>query len=99
MPFGIVDQPSALAAEIGVDRMQCVPQLARWHGPPAMAVLALEDMHDLADPLDREPGIFGLAVPDPPVQVLNLCDYHRWLLSGSGVVGLVLGSVAERPLV
>ena len=28
-----------------------------------MAVLALEDVHDLPDPVDAAPGILGLAVP------------------------------------
>src|SRR5215210_5101916 len=87
MPFGIVDQPGALAAEIGVDRMQRVPQLARWRGPRATAALALEDMHDLADPLDREPGTFGLAVPNPPAQALNLGDDHRFRLHPTRLVG------------
>src|SRR5689334_21796986 len=36
-----------------------------------MVVLALEDMHDLADPVDAAPGILGLVVPNPPAQPLD----------------------------
>jgi hypothetical protein len=39
-----------------------------------MAVFALEDMHDLADPVDAEAGILGLAVPNAPAQALDLLD-------------------------
>src|SRR5277367_3476742 len=63
VPFGIVDQPRGLATEIFIDGMQRVPQLARRHALRALAVLALEDMHDLADPLDAALGILRLAVP------------------------------------
>src|SRR3712207_2223528 len=87
MPFGVVDQPSALAAEVGVDRMQRAPPLAGWRVPPATAVLALEDGHHLADPLDREPGVLGLAVPDPPAQALDLLDDHRLRLQPTWFVG------------
>ena len=52
-----------------------------------MAVLALEDMHDLADPLDAALGILGLAVPDPPVQTLDLSDDHRLRLHPTRLVG------------
>src|SRR5690242_1954582 len=41
-----------------------------------MVVLALEKMHDLADAVDAAPGIFGLAVPNPPAQPLDLRDDH-----------------------
>ena len=57
----------ALATEIVVDLVQRMPQLARCYAPRAMTALALEDMHDLADPLERELSILGLTVPDPPV--------------------------------
>src|SRR4051794_38199531 len=67
VPFGVVDQPCGLASEVFIDRVQCVPQLARRHAP-AMAVFALEDMHDLADPLDAALGILRLAIPNTPVQ-------------------------------
>src|SRR4051812_38065822 len=52
-----------------------------------MAVLVFEDMHDLADPLDRDLGVFGLAVPDPPVQTLNLSNDHRLRLHPTRLVG------------
>jgi hypothetical protein len=42
-----------------------------------MTALALEDMHNLADPLERDPGVLRLAIPDPPVQALDLRDDRR----------------------
>ena len=74
--LGVIDEPVALAAEVAVDFVQRRPQLARRHAFRAMAVLALEDMHDLADPVDAAPGILGLAVPDAPAQPLDLRDDH-----------------------
>src|ERR1700753_3789353 len=61
--FSIVDQPRGLASEIFIDRMQRVPQLARRYVLRAPAALALEDMHDLADPLDAALSILRLAIP------------------------------------
>src|SRR5271166_5847358 len=87
--FGIIDEPSALATEIVIDLAQRMPQLAEWHTRSAMTALALEDMHDLADALECTSGIPGLAVPDPPVQSLDLGDDRRlcldptWLVDGS----------------
>src|SRR5271165_562362 len=52
-----------------------------------MTALALEDMHSLADALERELGIPGLAVPDPPVQSLDLRDDHRLCLDPTRLVG------------
>src|SRR5271166_1967417 len=54
--FCIVHQPCGLALEIFIDRMQRVPQLARRHPLRALAVLAFEDMHDLADPAGSPSG-------------------------------------------
>src|SRR6201996_2902127 len=62
--FGIVDQPRGLASEIFIDRMQRVPQLARRCALRAPAALALEDMYDLADPLDAALSILRLAIPN-----------------------------------
>src|SRR5208282_2480204 len=85
--FGIIDEPSALATEIVIDLAQRVPQLAGWHTRSAMTALALEDMHDLADALECAPGIPGLAVPDPPVQSLDLGDDRRLCLNPIRLVG------------
>ena len=52
-----------MATEIVVDLMQSMPQLAGRCAHRTVARLALEDMHDLVDPLESEPGILGLAVP------------------------------------
>ena len=38
---GVIDEPSALAAEIVVDLVQRAPQLAGWHARRAVAALAL----------------------------------------------------------
>jgi len=74
--FGIGDQPRGLTFEVFIDRMQCVPQLARRHAPRALALLSFEDMHDLADPLDAALGILRLAVPNAPVQTVDFGDDH-----------------------
>ena len=86
IPFGIIDEPRALATEIVVNLMQRMPQLAGWHTLRAMAAFAREDMHDLADPLERELGVPGPAVPNSPLQALDLCDDH---CLGSGPTRLV----------
>src|SRR5436853_7584703 len=62
-------------------------QLARWHAGRAMAAFALEDMHDVADPIEAAPGILGLAVPDAPAQALDLGDDHGFRLHSVGLVG------------
>jgi hypothetical protein len=86
--FGVVDEPGALAAKIGVERVQRVPQFAGSHASRPMTPLAPEDVHDLAEPLEREQGISGLAVPDPPMQALDLRDdgclrrNPTWLVGG-----------------
>src|SRR6188474_3419110 len=69
--LGIVDQPGALAGQIAVDLAQRRPQPARRRIPFPVA-FALEDRHDLADALESDPRILGLAVPDPPVQAVDL---------------------------
>src|SRR5271165_3983518 len=85
--FGIIDEPSALATEIVIDLVQRVPQLAGWYTRRAMTALALEDMHSLADALECELGIPGLAVPDPSVQSLDLRDDRRLCLDPTRLVG------------
>ena len=52
-----------------------------------MAALALEEMHDLPDPVDAAPGILGLAVPDAPAQPLDLRDDHGLRLHPARLVG------------
>jgi hypothetical protein len=54
MAFGVVDQPSALATQVAVDRPQGSPQLASG--------LALKGRQQRAQALEGEPGILGLAV-------------------------------------
>ena len=39
--------------------------------------LAPEVMHDGADAVEADPGILGLAVPQPPAQALDLRDDQR----------------------
>src|SRR5271165_5133681 len=85
--FGIIDEPSALATEIVIGLVQRAPQLAGWHTRRAVTAIALEDMHSLADALECEPGIPGLAVPDPPMQSLNLRDDRRLCLDPTRGVG------------
>ena len=72
----VVDEPVVLAAEIPVNFMQCMPRLARGYAFRAMTAFAFEDRHDLTDPVDAEPGIAGLAVPDAPAQSLDFRDNH-----------------------
>ena len=52
-----------------------------------MSALAPEDVHDLADAFERELGIPGLTVPDPPVQALDLRDDRRLGLDPAPFVG------------
>jgi hypothetical protein len=85
--FGVIHEPSSLAGEIVVDFVQCVPQLAGWHACCAVTAFTLEDVQDFADPLDREPGILGLAVPDPPVQSVDLLDNEGLRLRPARLVG------------
>jgi hypothetical protein len=87
VPFGVVDQPRGLASEILVDGMKRVPQLARRHALRAPVVLTFEDMHDLADPLDAALGVLRLAVPNAPVQTLDLGDDHSLRRHPVGLVG------------
>ena len=49
--------------------------------------LALEVMHDRADSVDADPGILGLAVPQPPAQALDFLDDHRLRRRTLRVVG------------
>src|SRR5713101_2423008 len=60
-----------------------------------MTTLAPEDVQDLADPLERELGISGLAVPDPPMQALDLRDDCCLRLNPTRFVG---GQPARCPL-
>src|SRR4051794_23471885 len=87
MPLGIVDQPIALAGEIIVQYLQGGPQLARGRDGPAAAGLVPEVMHDRADPVDADPGVLGLTVPQPPAQALGLLDDHRLRRRALRVVG------------
>src|SRR5215218_1014282 len=64
MPFGVVNQPGALAAEVAVDRAQRPPQLASGLAHPAAT--ALEGGQERADAPEGDPGTLGLAVPRPP---------------------------------
>jgi hypothetical protein len=71
VPLAVVDQPISLADEVVVQRPQGGPQLARrCDGAPAVR-LAPEVVRDGADAIDAEPGIRGLAVPQPPAQALD----------------------------
>src|ERR1700728_1676001 len=71
---GIVDQPGALATEILVDLVKRMPQFSGCHTSGSMTALTLVEMHDLADAIESLLGIFGLAVPDAPVQPLDVRD-------------------------
>src|SRR5689334_5902251 len=85
MALGIGDQPGALAGETAVDLAQRRPQPARRGTPRAAAALAPEGRHGLAEALEGDPGIAGLAVPDPPAQPVDFRDDHRlgaFLLQG-----------------
>ena len=42
-----------------------------------LTLLALKMMHDRADTIDAGSGILGFAIPQPPVQPLDLGDDHR----------------------
>src|ERR1700752_2461832 len=52
-----------------------------------MTDITLVEMHDLADAIERLLGLFGLAVPDAPVQPLDLCDDRDLGLLASRFVG------------
>ncbi len=54
------------------------PQLACGCGRPPLIRLALKMVHDRAAPIDADLGILGLAVPNAPVQALDLLDDHRF---------------------
>ena len=77
VPFAVVDQPIALLDEVAVQRLRRGPQLARGRDGSAAAGLATEVMHHRADAIDADLRIFGLAIPGPPAQALNLLDDHR----------------------
>src|SRR3984893_17398548 len=77
----------ALAAEIVVHLVQRMLQLAGCYARRAMTALAPEDMHDLADPVERELSILCLTVPDPPVQALDLRDDRCLRLDPTRLVG------------
>ena len=67
--------------------MQRMPQLTGWRACRAVAALTPEDMHDFPDPLDRDLGVFRVAVPDPPAQPLDLLDNERLCLHPARFVG------------
>jgi hypothetical protein len=52
-----------------------------------MTTFAREDMHDLADPLETELCILGLAIPNPSVQALDLSDDYGLCLQPPWLVG------------
>src|SRR5277367_240350 len=52
-----------------------------------MLTLALEDMHDLADPLHAALIVPRLAVPNAPAQALDLLDDHRLCRDPCRIVG------------
>lgn len=54
--FGVIDEPRALATEMGVDLVQRVPQLASCHASGAITALALEDVHALANAREHQLG-------------------------------------------
>ena len=74
MALGVIDQPVALAGEITIQPLQGGPQLSRGCDGLSATRLALEMMHDRANTIDADPGIFGVAVPNAPVQSLDLRD-------------------------
>src|SRR5215217_8636375 len=63
VPFGVVDQPGALAAEVAVHRAQRPPQLASGLARPAAT--APEGGQERADALEGDPGIPGLRRSTP----------------------------------
>src|SRR5260370_4269072 len=77
----------ALGAEIVGALVQRMPQVAGCYARRAMTALAPEDMHGLADPVERELSILGLTVPDPPVQALDLRDDRCLRLDPTRLVG------------
>jgi hypothetical protein len=93
--FGVVDEPGALAVEVAVDLVQCVPQLSGCHTPDPMTTLTPEHMHDFADPVERELGILRLAVPDSPVQPVDFRDNRCLRRQAPRLVG---GQSARRQL-
>src|SRR5271169_339568 len=86
-PFGVIHEPATLADKVFVDFMQRMPQLTGWRACRAVAALTPEDMHDFPDPLDRDLGVFRVAVPDPPAQPLDLLDNERLCLHPARFVG------------
>src|SRR6202048_3166214 len=76
VPLGIIDHPIALAGEITIERVQRGPQLSRGRDGLSLTCLALKMMHHRANAIDADLGILGFAVPQPPVQPVNLLDDH-----------------------
>ena len=74
--LGVIDQPGALAAQVTIQRVQSGPQLSRRRNGLSAIRLAPEMMHDRADTIDAFSCIFCFAIPDPPVQSLDLGDDH-----------------------
>ncbi len=74
MALGVIDQPVALASEITIQRLEGGPQLSRGRDRLSATWLALEMMHDRSNTIDADPGTFGLAIPNAPVQSLDLRD-------------------------
>src|SRR5215208_1225836 len=73
-----IDQPVALAGEIAIQSVQGGPQLSRGRDglPPTLFTPKMMPHH--ADALDADSSVLGFAVPQPPVQTVNLRDDHRF---------------------
>jgi hypothetical protein len=81
MPLGVINQPVSLPGQIFIQRVQGSPQLSRgWDGFSRIG-LTLEMVHDRSDPIDADPCVGGFAIPQPPVQALDLRDDHGHLPS------------------
>ena len=76
VPFGIVDQPLALAGKIAIQRVQGSAQLSRRCDGLSPTLFVLKVVYHRADAIDADLGILGFAVPQPSVQPVNLCDDH-----------------------
>ena len=77
VPLGVVDQPVALSGEITIQCVQGGPQLSRRRNGPPLPLFPLKMMHHCADTTDADLSILGFAIPQPPVQALDLRDNHR----------------------
>ena len=81
MPLGVINQPVSLPGQMFIQRVQGSPQLSRgWDGFSRIG-LTLEMVHDRSDAIDADPCVGGFAIPQPPVQALDLRDDHGHLPS------------------